>query len=396
MGLIKAAIGSAGGTLADQWKEFFYCDSLTGDVLVAKGKKQTSKRSSNTKGSENVITNGSTIAVAVGQCMIITEQGKVVEICAEPGEFVFDSSSEPSVFSGPLGEGIKASFKTFAKRFTYGGDTAKDQRIYFINTKELVGNKFGTANPVPFRVVDPRIGLDVDVSVRCSGVFSYRIEDPIRFYAGVCGNVENVYTRENLDGQLKTEFLSVLQPALATLSDMGLRPNQIVAHNMELENAMNEALLERWSNNRGIKIESIAIGSVTLPDEDAELIKNLQKNAVFANPTMAAANLAGAQADAMRTAAGNTAGAMTGFMGMNMANAAGGMNTQNLFSMGQPLENSAAQQAQPSGWICACGTTNTGKFCSNCGAANPTLPWTCACGAQNTGKFCSNCGKPRQ
>lgn len=407
MGLIKAGMGALGGTLADQWKEFFYCESMPKEVLVTKGQKRTTGRSSNTKGNDNIISNGSGIAVADGQCMIIVEQGKVVEVCAEPGEFTYDTSTESSIFSGNLGESIKETFKTVGKRFTYGGDTGKDQRIYYFNTKEILENRFGTANPVPFRVVDSKIGLDIDVSIRCSGVYSYKIVDPLLFYSNVCGNVEQEYSREELDGTLKKEFISALQPAFGRLSEMELRPNQIVTHNTDLENAMNTALSEKWGALRGLKVVSIALGSVTLPDEDAELIKQAQRTAIMRDPTMAAATLVGAQADAMKTAAGNEAGAMTGFMGMGMAmNAAGGgMNAQNLFAMGQQQQaQQAAQTPQPTpapqaapaagGWKCACGTTVTGNFCPNCGTKRPAEDegWTCSCGAVNKGKFCTNCG----
>ena len=401
MGLIKAGIGALGGTLADQWKEFFYCESMPKEVLVTKGQKRVGGRSSNTKGSDNIISNGSGIAVADGQCMIIVEQGKVVEVCAEPGEFTYDTSTEPSIFAGSLGESIKETFKTIGKRFTYGGDTGKDQRVYYFNTKELIDNKFGTPNPIPFRVVDSKIGLDLDVSVRCSGVYSYKIADPLLFYTNVCGNVEKEYSRDELDSQLKTEFVSALQPAFGRLSDLELRPNQIVTHNTDLENAMNAALSEKWGALRGLKVVSIAIGSVTLPDEDAEMIKQAQRVAIMRDPTMAAATLVGAQADAMKTAAGNQAGAMTGFLGMGMAmNAGGGMNTQNLFAMGQQQEQ-AKQQAPAAGeWKCACGTAVSGKFCPNCGAKKPEPQpaadtWKCSCGAEAAGKFCPECGKPK-
>lgn len=398
MGLIKAAVGSAGGTLADQWKEFFYCEAMDKNVMVTKGQKKTSSRSSNTKGNDNIISNGSGIAVADGQCMIIVEQGKVVEVCAEPGEFTYNTSTEPSIFTGSFGEGIKNTFKTIGKRFTYGGDTGKDQRVYYFNMKELIDNKFGTPNPIPFRVVDSKIGLDIDVSVRCSGVYSYKIADPLLFYTNVCGNVENEYRREELDGQLKTEFISALQPAFGKLSDMELRPNQIVTHNTELEKAMNDALSEKWGELRGLKVVSVALGSVTLPDEDAEMIKQAQRTGMMRDPSMAAATLVGAQADAMKTAAGNSGGAMAGFMGMGMAMNAGGMNAENLFAMGQQqtAQQQAAQAAQttPTGsWTCSCGTVATGKFCPECGTPKPQEDgWTCSCGAVNKGKFCQNCG----
>lgn len=410
MGLIKAGMGALGGTMADQWKEFFYCEAMGKDVMVTKGKKRTSSRSSNTKGSDNIISNGSVVAVADGQCMMIVEQGKVVEVCAEPGEFKYDTSTEPSIFTGKLGTGIKDTFKTIGKRFTFGGDTGKDQRVYYFNTKELVDNKFGTPNPIPFRVVDSKIGLDVDVSIRCSGIYSYKIADPLLFYTNVCGNVEREYTRDELDSQLKTEFISALQPAFGRLSDLELRPNQIVSHNTDLEDAMNIALSKKWGELRGLKVVSIALGSVTLPDEDAEMIKQLQRTAVLQNPNMAGATLVGAQADAMKAAASNTAGAMAGFMGIGMAMNAGGMNAQNLFAMGQQQQAQAVQQpqvarpqtVQTAGWTCSCGTVNQGRFCQNCGTKKPEgVPqYRCdKCGWQpedptHPPKFCPECGDP--
>ena len=397
MGLIKAGLGALKGTLADQWKEYFYCEAMDKDTMVVKGRKRVGARSSNTKGSDNIISNGSVIAVADGQCMMIVEQGQIVEVCAEPGEFTYDTSTEPSIFSGSLGESILETFKTVGKRFAFGGDTGKDQRVYYFNTKELLDNKFGTPNPIPFRVVDSKIGLDVDVSIRCSGVYSYRIADPLLFYTKVCGNVSQDYTRDELDSQLKSEFISALQPAFAKLSDLELRPNQIVAHNTDLENAMNEALSVKWGELRGLQVVSIALGSVTLPPEDAEMIKQLQRTAVLQNPMMAGATLVGAQADAMKAAASNTAGAMTGFMGMGMAANAGGMNAQNLFAMGQQQQ---AQQPAPAanGWKCSCGATVTGKFCPECGSKKPEPTqngWKCKCGATATGKFCPECGSPK-
>ena len=399
MGLIKAGLGALGGVLADQWKEFFYCDALDKDVLVTKGQKRVSGRSSNTKGSDNIISNGSGIAVADGQCMIIVEQGKIVEVCAEPGQFTYDASTEPSIFCGKLGDSLKQTFKTVGKRFAYGGDTGKDQRVYYFNTKELIDNKFGTPNPVPFRVVDSKIGLDIDVSIRCSGVYSYKIADPLLFYTNVCGNVSQEYRRSELDSQLKTEFISAMQPAFGKLSELELRPNQIVNHTTDLENAMNQALSTKWGQLRGLQVVSIALGSLTLPEEDAELIKQAQRVAIMRDPTMAAATLVGAQADAMKAAAANEGGAMTGFMGMGMAMNGGGMNAQNLFAMGQQQAAAPAPVPAANGWKCSCGATATGKFCPECGnkkpEPKPAAGWTCKCGATATGKFCPECGSPK-
>lgn len=414
MGLIQAGKGAVEGVLADQWKEYFYCESLTKDVLVAKGQKRVSGRSSNTSGTDNIISNGSGIAVADGQCMIIVEQGKVVDVCAEPGKYTYDKGTEPSVFSGDLGQSIAETFKNIGSRFTYGGGAGNDQRVYYFNTKELIDNKFGTPNAVPFRVVDKNIGLDIDISVRCNGVYSYKISNPLLFYTNVCGNVEAAYGREEIDGQLKSEFLSALQPAFAKISELGIRYSALPGHTLELSDAMNEVLTQKWSDLRGLSIVSVGINSITAPKEDEDMIKQLQRNAVMRDPTMAAASLVGAQAQAMQDAAKNeSTGPMMAFAGMNMAGNAGGMNAQNLFAMGQQQaaqkqeeQKQAASAPQTDtepkaedSWKCECGASNSGKFCADCGKPKPapvvSAEWTCECGTVNSGKFCMNCGKQK-
>lgn len=421
MGLIRAMGGAVGGTLADQWKEYFYCEAMDADVLVCKGQKRVSGRGSNTKGSDNIITNGSVVAVNEGQCMIIVEQGKVVELCSEPGEFVYDTSTEPSIFEGKLSKSIKEVFATIGKRFTFGGDTAKDQRIYYFNTKEIIGNKYGTPNPVPFRVVDNNIGLDVDISIRCNGEYSYKIVNPILFYTNVCGNVEEEYERSEIDSMLKTELLTALQPAFAKISDMGIRYSALPGHTMEIADALNAVLSKKWAELRGIEIASFGINSVTASKEDEEMIKQLQKTAVLQNPNMAAATLVGAQGEAMKAAASNPNGAMAGFMGMGMVQNSMGTDAQSLFAMGQQQrmqqqneaqqlaaqeQRSVAQAGQPgqnnaavsnevsNGWVCECGISNTGKFCVECGKPKPqpVQGWVCSCGTVNKGKFCMECG----
>ncbi len=406
MGLLKAGIGALSGVLADQWREYFYSEALSSHVLISKGRKRTSKRSSNTKAEDNIISNGSIISVNNGQCMMIIEQGKVVDICAEPGEFVYDTSTEPSIFYGGLGAGLIKSFETLGKRFTFGGDTAKDQRVYYVNTKEIMGNKYGTPNPVPFRVVDKNIGLDIDIAIRCHGEYSYKIVDPLLFYANVSGNVENEYSRENIDGMLKTELMTALQPAFAKISEMGIRYSALPGHTMELADALNEVLSKKWTQLRGVAVASFGVSSVSASEEDELMIKQLQKSAVMRDPTMAAATLVGAQSDAMRAAAENEGGAMMGFMGLGMAQNAGGSNVQNLFAMGQQQEQAQAQaqagnkaESKAQGWNCSCGAGgNSGKFCMECGKPKPDVSgsWTCSCGAgDNTGKFCMDCGAPR-
>ena len=394
MGLIKAGIGAVGGVLADQWKEFFYCDALPSDVLVRKGSKRTSGRSSNTKGSDNIISNGSGIAVADGQCMIIVEQGKIVEVCAEPGEFTYDASTEPSIFAGKLGKSILDSFKAVGKRFAYGGDTGKDQRVYYFNTKEIMGNKFGTANPIMFDVVNKQIGFRRTVQVRCNGMYTYFISDPLLFYSKVCGNVEQDYTREEIDGQLKTEFISALQPALGALSEQELRPAQLPAKVNELRAAMNEALRCEWIESRGITVGKIALNPITLTEEDMKKINQMEDAASLgSNPFMMAGRMTDATANAMETAAGNTAGAMTGFMGMNMANGAMGGGFQAAQQFYAAGAQQVAQAPTQNGWTCKCGAVSNGKFCTECGSPKPADGgWTCSCGAVNKGKFCHECG----
>ena len=402
MGLIKAALGSAGGVLADQWKEFFYCDALPADVLMRKGHKRVSGRSSNTKGKENIITNGSVIAVADGQCMLIVDQGKIVDLCAEPGEYVYDMSTEPSVFYGDLGKSIQDVFANIGKRFTFGGEPPKDQRIYYINLKEILNNKFGTPTPILFEVVNKAINMHRTVNLRFNGVYSYIISDPLLFYTRLCGNVEEECTRDPIDGQLKADFMDALQPAVGALAEQELRPAQIPAKAKELKTAMNAELQDKWGA-RGISIASISLNPITLSEEDMKKIQEIEDAATFgSSANMMAGRMTDATASAMQTAAGNTAGAMTGFMGMGMA---GGMTgggfgaAQNMYAMGQ--QQAPSQQLAggngASGWTCSCGAAASGNFCPECGKPKPAgiSGWTCSCGKVNKGKFCTECGKPK-
>ena len=435
MGLIRAAKNAAKGVLADQWKEYFYCEALPAEVLAVKGQKKVRGRSAN-KGSDNIISNGSVIALAEGQCMMIVEQGKVVDVCAEPGEYTYDISSEPSLFVGDgLADKFVKVFENIGKRFTFGGEAPKDQRVYYFNTKEITGNKYGTPSPVPFRVLDMRAGIDMDISIRCFGEYSYRIVNPLLFYTNVCGNVAEAYERGQLDGQLKTELLTALQPAFARISEMGIRYSSLPGHTTEIANALNEELSAKWRDVRGLEIVAFGVSSVKANEEDEQIIKEMQREVAYTDPARAAGVLARAQAEAMKAAASNTsAGPAMAFMGMGMAGQAGGMNAQALYQMAQ--ENRQAQMAggqfanagqpgsmagagqmpaggnagmqgnggQASGaaadtWNCSCGQTgNVGKFCPSCGQPRPVAAdagWVCSCGAVNKGKFCSECGKPK-
>ena len=355
MGLIKAALNAAGGTLADTWKDYFVCDALDSETLLVRG----TKKGAGLFDDKEVITNGSGIVVQEGQCAIIVDDGQVLEVANEPGNYTFDSTSSPSVFDGGF-KGLKDTFNEMVSRFTYGGIANKNQRVYYINTKEIMNNLYGTATAIPFRVVDNNIGLDVDISIRCNGEYSFRITNPILFYKNVAGNATNAYRKEELVTQMKSELLTALQPVFSRISALGVRYSEVPAHTSELVEELNKELSSKWSDLRGINVVSFAVNSISASKEDEDMIKNLQKAAVNRDPNMAGATLVTAQADAMRDAAKNTNGAAMGFMGMNMA-AQAGSNAQVFF-----------EQANKK---------NT-KFCKYCGKE-----------IDADSRFCQYCGK---
>ena len=399
MGLIRAALGSAGGVLADQWKEYFYCESIPSDVLVVKGQKRNSGRSSNTRGSDNIISNGSVINVADGQCMMIVESGKIVDLCAEPGEFTYDTSTEPSIFTGDLKGNISAVFEEIGKRFTFGGEPPKDQRIYFFNTKEIMGNKYGTPSPVPFRVVDQRAGIDIDIGLRCFGEYTFKVINPMLLYKNVCGNVEREFTRQQLESQMRTELLTALQPAFAKISAMGIRYSEVPAHTKELSDILREELSPTWGDRMGIEIQVVGMSSIKASEEDEAMIKDMQRAAAYKDPDLAMAYTVASRGKAMQDAANNAAGAATGFMGLGMVNGMGNDSTMNtLYQMQQNKQAQQPASQAASGWTCACGAVNTGKFCAECGSAKPAEGWKCSCGTVSKGNFCPECGakKPEE
>ncbi len=409
MGLIQAALVGASQTLADTWQEFFVCESIPTDVLVVKGKKQLGKHSSNTKGNENVISDGSGIVVHEGQAMIMVDQGVVTEIATEPGIYKYETGTSPSIFSSSFGDGLKETFKEMWDRIKHGGTAAKDQRIYYFNMKELLDNKFGTQNPVPFRMTYQDLGRSFTVGVRCNGIYSYKIADPVLFYVNVCGNITDRYMRSELDNQLKSEFLDSLQPAFAAISATGIRYDELPGRQREVKTAIETEVAPIWSEKRGLKLWTVNINSATISEEDTKRIQEFEDRAWNRDPGNAAATLVEAQAQAMQNAANNPNGAAMGLFGMGMTQQMGGMNAQGLFNMAQQNQMNQAQTAPqpptgggaPAGntWTCECGETNTGKFCAGCGKAKPVVltpdGWTCDCGSVNKGRFCSNCGKKK-
>ena len=355
MGLIKALAGSVIGTALDTWKDYFVCDSLDNDTLMVKGTKR------GFGGSGEVITNGSGIVVNEGQCALVVEEGNILEVAAEPGNYTFDSSLSPSIFDGGL-EGLKNSFKEAVERFTYGGEVNKSQRVYYVNTKEIMDNRFGTATPIPFRVIfDKATGSEVEISVRCNGEFTFKIVDPVTFYQKVAGNKAYRYEKDEILPIMKSEMLDALNPAFGKLSDLGIRYSELPAHTSELKDALREALKVRWEENRGIAFDSLTINSVTIPEADAERIKNFQFSAVNKDKDTANATIISATADAIRDAANNANGAATGFMNVNMAS--------NLGS--QFLQQNDGPKPSGGGYCPFCGQPLPAgaKFCPNCGKA---------------------------
>ena len=410
-GALNAGLGAAGNVLANQWKEFIYCDSIPADTLMVKGRKQVSGKSSNTKGEDNVITNGSGIVVNDGQCMIIVENGKVVEVCAEPGKFTYDTSLAPSIFAGSFGQSLIDSFKMLGQQFTYGGQAGNDQRVYYFNTKVIMGNKYGTPAPVPFRLVDSKIFLDLDITIRLNAIYSYRLVDPLLFYTKIAGNVNDTFKAADIEQQLKSEISGKLNTALGKLSAMEIRYNELPLHTEEMSEALKEQLHQKWVVEKGIELVSFDVNSANTTEENEKLIRDAQAEARYQHAGLGAAALTAAQAQALKDAAKNPNGAANAMFGVGMIGGVmgGGMgNTINALYQQANQEAAAQQQAQAAAaaqaqaanmWKCECGAENTGNFCPKCGKPKPEVPasttWVCACGAENDGNFCTKCGKPR-
>lgn len=449
MGLIKLVMDTAGGVISDQFLEFFYCDTIDNDTLMVKGTKVQTSRGQNNKATDNIISNGSKIVINEGQCMMIVDNGAIVEVSAEPGEYVFHNNTEPSIFAGKFGESIIASFKQFGRRFTYGGETGHDQRVYYFNTKIITDNKYGTASPIPFRVIDKNISLDMEIGIRSHGEFSYTLSDPIIFYKKLAGNVKDRYDKADLNRQLTAELIHAFQPAFTRVADQGVRYYQLTG-NVDVISKETKKELENWKEDYGVELDKLTLRSATASEEDQNMIKELQKNAVFRSADMAAAHLVSAQAEAMKAAASNTStGPMMAFAGMNMANAAGGANTTALYGMaqqqqqmmqnqqgyqqgmpqqgyqqgmpqqgyqqGQPqqgyqqgMSQQGYQQGMPQQGYQQQGYQQQGQaqpeqaggFVGQVGgqqgvSAAADADWVCGCGQHNTTKFCSNCGSKK-
>lgn len=380
MGFIKAIAGTVSGGLANQWKEFYTCNSLPVQVLMKRADHMKSGRSSNTKNDTDDITRGSAVIVNEGQCAIFVSQGKILDVAAEPGAYTWDDDTSPSFFSGHFSDVIRQGWN----RFTYGGQNPVQQRIYYVNMKELIGCRFGTPTPVPFRILDSNIGLDLDTTVKCNGTYTMHVSDPVVLYTSIAGNVEDEYTVEQMNDQLRAEFIQALQPAFGQLSGIGIRPSALPGQTKAISDAMKAELDPSWNSHYGLALTSVQIISATIPEEDQKMLQDIQKQAVYRNSSMTGAALVQAQAEAMKTAAGNENGAMMGFAGINMAQAAGGINANQFFqnqqapagqqntAQPQGQQTAGTDQPQPGDWFCPkCGTKSNGNFCPKCGTPKP-------------------------
>ncbi len=409
MGLIKAAKEALESYVAEQWRDYFYCTSLASDVLVAKGEKQETSRKGKKKGADNIISNGSIVSVNAGQCMIIVDNGKIAEFCAEPGEFLYDASTEPSLLYGSLEENIRKTFEQLGRRVTFGGATGKDQRVYYFNIKEIMNNLYGTPNPIRFYYVSDKTGFEIETSVKCNGQYTFKIVDPILFYTNVCGNVEQEYRKTELLGVMKAELLTKLPVALAKVAAEGVLPYQVPLHLQEVTNYLKEELTEEWTLTRGIEVVSMTMSDPIVPQEDVDKINKWNETAVLKNDEMKGARQMEAYATWLEgMSKGGNGGNSSDAMGTAMNMMAMNMMQQNMgMPFGMQYQAQAAKpvpQMQPAstveegavlGWTCGCGKSdNRGKFCEECGLPKPALEgWTCSCGTVNQGKFCYECGK---
>lgn len=401
MGLIKAAKDAIKGTFADQWKEAIRCDDMTNDILMVKKTTET-----------GVITNKSTIIVAPGQCAVIYDNGRVIDATAEDGFYTFDDSSSPSFFAGQFGD----VFKEMWQRFTFDGATAKEQAVFFFNIKEIIDNKFGTPAPIPFQDWSHPIPNQMTntitplrVEIKCFGTYTFSIINPALFMTKLAGTA-NIYRKSQLVEQLRSEVLAVFQNVTNELgnSEHKVPVLEMPSQTDEIRQMMDEKVFDEKIRERGIKIDSFAVESVTL-DEESE--KKIDDYELSSNAYMQQGKMVDAYSEAVKSAAANEAGVMNGFMGIGMMN----MNTGNVMgnAVANPWQNTAGstidlskqeevkeekieepkQEETSNNWKCDCGADNDGKFCSNCGSAKAKLCKKCSTKIEKGDKFCSNCGE---
>ena len=389
MGLISAAVSSVSGVLSDSWKEVIEPDDMSDSTLLVKG--VAVKKGSNKKGTDNYVSNGSVIHVYPNTLMLLMDGGKIVDYSAQEGYYEVNNSSAPSIFNGELKDSVKETWK----RFQFGGVPSQKQYVYYINTAEIKGIKFGTRNPVNY--FDNF--YNAELFLRAHGSYSIKITDPIKFFTEFAPKGTDRIEIKDLSEQLFNEFMDALQSAINQMSVDGVRISAITSKSRELSKYMADVLDADWNDLRGIEVCSVGLASISYDDESKALINMRNKGAMMSDPTIREGFVQSSVAQGMQAAGSNT----SAFMGMGMGmNAAGGfMSAASQTNAAQMAQQQAAQQAAQqnqaaNGWKCSCGTVNTGNFCSGCGSKKPeNTSWTCSCGTTNTGRFCSNCGSPK-
>ncbi len=415
MGIIKATVNAVRGGLADQWLEVVEPQSMGDTTVFCQG--TLTRRGQNVKGSDNTVSNGSTIHVYPNMFMMLVEGGRVIDYTAEEGYYTVKDSEMPSLFNGQFGDALKESFG----RIKYGGETPKSEKVYYINLQEIKGIKFGTKTPVNYFDTF----YNAELFLRAHGTYSIKVTDPLKFYAEVIPKNASVVDISQINDQYLNEFMQALHAAINQMSADGTRISYVASKSNELSQYMSTCLDEEWNKTRGMQIQSVGIASVSYDDESQKLINMRNRGAMLGDPGIREGYVQGQVAEGINAAGSNANGAMAGLMGvgMGMQGTAGFMQAASSTNMQQMQMQQAAQQAAsaaqaqaatgadpqkvqpqsapassaPAGsWICECGTVNTGKFCSECGRPRPgDSTWTCECGTVNTGKFCTECGRPK-
>ena len=388
MGIIKATFSAMGGGLADQWLEVIEAGEMSDTTVFKKGEtvRRGDRRSANRRGTADTVSNGSVIHVYPNQFMLLVEGGKIVDFTADEGYYKVDNSAAPSLFAGQFGEAIKETFS----RIKYGGVPSHAQKVFFVNTQEIKGIKFGTRSPVNY--FDNF--YNSELFLRAHGTYSIKITDPLKFYTEVVSKSADNVDINDINEQYLSEFLDALQAAINRMSIDNIRISHVTSKSRELSQYMANELDTEWKTNRGFEVLSVGIASISYDDESRELINMRNKGAMLGDPAVREGYVQGSVARGMEAAGSNANGSAAAFMGMGI-----GMNAGGGFMAAASESNRAQmaqQQAAANGWTCSCGATNTGNFCSNCGSRKPaTAEWSCECGASNNGNFCANCGKPK-
>ena len=354
MGFIKAFAGAIGGTFADQWKDFFVPMSgvpATAGIYPAVPQGTNAGRGENTKGSKNIISNGSKIVVPEGMALITMQEGGITGCITEPGGFVF-SSDDPNAKSIFSGDGIVSSLITQSwERFKYGGQPGSQQTAFYVNMKEIPNNRFGTQAEIYWD--DAYLNAQVGAVTR--GTYTLKIVDPILFIKNFVpanylsdGEIFDFADMDNDAGaQLFNEVVSSLSAAFSNYTNdpsKGNRITKIQGDQIGFAKSLSQAVEEgyQWKTDRGLEIIKVAIQAIEYDEDTRKLLSDVKKadalSGARGNSFMQQSVARGFQA------AGENGGGASGmaFMGMGM-NAVGGA----MGAFQQPVQQPSQEQEDP-------------------------------------------------